>query len=658
ATPLVTWWRHDDANRPITATLDAAFLSHGEVMAAAFDAQTTTWTAPVVLGTPGVLDYAPIAAGNGVDDAFVAWRANVAGQLNGFGDTADDVFVRRYDPATKTWAAAEKLFTRRGIVSMRAADGATDAAIVYAIDEDGDAATAFDTEIYLQRRVAAGVWQPAQRLTTNAVADLDAQIAFRGNGTPVLVWLQVDADDNRSLVYQEGWSGTPQATPLHGDLAPVSLADLAINSVGDVLVLWRNLYDAAPGTLQNDLTFAIRRAGTWSEPLRLSEDADYERALSVLWRGDDRIAAVYQRMPDGAAQAIQYVETPVTAADAAISHADIVLDPPNPAPGAPVTATVRLRNLGMLAQSNVTVIFSERDALNHAEKRVIASQTVPLLRGGEIAPVHLNYNTSAGATELAVALTCGGPCGNAHNDSAVTPGSLPDLQLTGADVVNAGGAPVVRASVVNNGVISATMVAMTVTANLDGVETELGSSLFKMSAVDGLQPGQSALGEFILDTADVISGSTPLTVTVSPVFGLNDFAEGDNTVQIEWVRRPNLSLRSDFVDTTTASNQTTVTLTVFNHSYLPTPATTVTAYTARPENGGAVLGTGVVPALDPYTEVPVTFTVPGAVDGVWLRANADKLFAELSRADNDVSTILPESAEAPESVLYLPVVAR
>ncbi|MEZ4831244.1 MAG: hypothetical protein R2873_04430 [Caldilineaceae bacterium] len=159
--------------------------------------------------------------------------------------------------------------------------------------------------------------------------------------------------------------------------------------------------------------------------------------------------------------------------------------------------------------------------------------------------------------------------------------------------------------------ISATMVAMTVTANLDGVETELGSSLFKMSAVDGLQPGQSALGEFILDTADVISGSTPLTVTVSPVFGLNDFAEGDNTVQIEWVRRPNLSLRSDFVDTTTASNQTTVTLTVFNHSYLPTPATTVTAYTARPENGGAVLGTGVVPALDPQTEAPVTFTVPG-----------------------------------------------
>ncbi|MEZ4639297.1 MAG: hypothetical protein R2856_30765 [Caldilineaceae bacterium] len=50
--------------------------------------------------------------------------------------------------------------------------------------------------------------------------------------------------------------------------------------MGDVLVLWRNLRRRA-GTLQNDLTFAIRRAGTWSEPLRLSEDVTDERAPFV-----------------------------------------------------------------------------------------------------------------------------------------------------------------------------------------------------------------------------------------------------------------------------------------------------------------------------------------------------------------------------------------
>ncbi|MEZ4639299.1 MAG: hypothetical protein R2856_30775 [Caldilineaceae bacterium] len=147
-------------------------------------------------------------------------------------------------------------------------------------------------------------------------------------------------------------------------------------------------------------------------------------------------------------------------------------------------------------------------------------------------------------------------------------------------------------------------------------------------------------------------------MTVSPVFGLNDFAEGDNTVQIEWVRRPNPVFALDFVDTTTASNQTTVTLTVCSTTATcPHPANGDVSH-RPPQNGGAVLGTGVVPALDPQTEAPVTFTVPGGGGWRGWQANADKLFAELSRADNDVSTILPESAEAPESVLYLPVVAR
>jgi hypothetical protein len=657
-TPVVAWWRHDDPNRPDTVTLDAAFLSHGEVMASVFDPSTLQWTTPITLGTPGVLDYEPVAAGNGVDGAFVAWRSNAAGQLNGFGDTADTIWAAHYNPATKSWGAATSLLSTRGLIEMTAAYGPTEAALLYAIDQDGNVDTD-DTEIVGQRFVG-GVWQQPQRLTVNAVADTQPRITYRADGTPILVWLQTDADGRRFVAYQEGWNGSVSLTPMDGDHAPGYLSNVAVNSAGDALLLWRSLYDVDSVDGRGDLSFAVRRASTghWSTPLRLTNDAGYERNLSARWKDADTLAAVYQITADDGSHALQYVERTVSAADAAVDALDIALDPVNPAPGTPLTATVTVRNLGMEAQPNITVRVDEVDAWTGAVKRQIHSGEIAL-RGGEALAIPVAYTSGQGANHLRVALSCrGAACGEALNDSATVAVNQPNLVLTGAGVVQRSVNSVVRAAVTNSGVVSATMVAMTVTAGLPEGETELGSVFFHMNGETGVLPGEEVFGEFILPTDLDLGESVPLTVTVAPAFGQPELSVADNTRSIVWQRLPNLYLLPDFVDKTQIGGQTTFTVTVFNDSALATPASTLTAYSADPDEGGSVLGSGEIPALEPYGQAAVTLLLAGAVDGVYLRANPDQSFVERTTADNDLSTIAPADGGSSEFRLMLPSIYR
>lgn len=164
-------------------------------MASAFDPIADQWGAPVVLGTPGVLDYAPVVAGNATDGAldFALAREPRPANSTGFGATPDSLLVARYDPVTQQWSTPEALLTICGLVNIAAAYGPDEAAVVYAVDHDGVATTTSDTKLYL-RRWQHGDWQPAVRLTTNAVADTDPQLAYGTDGTPVLVWLQTTAE--------------------------------------------------------------------------------------------------------------------------------------------------------------------------------------------------------------------------------------------------------------------------------------------------------------------------------------------------------------------------------------------------------------------------------------------------------------------------------
>jgi hypothetical protein len=212
--------------------------------------------------------------------------------------------------------------------------------------------------------------------------------------------------------------------------------------------------------------------------------------------------------------------------------------------------------------------------------------------------------------------------------------------------------------VTNSGVVSATMVMMTVSAGLPEGETVLGSTFFRMNGETGVLPGEEVFGELVMPAELDLGETVPLTVTVAPAFGQPELSVADNTRSIVWQRLPNLYLLPDFVDKTQIGSQTTFTVTIFNDSALATPASTLTAYSAEPEEGGSILGSVAIPALEPYGQAAVTLILNGAVDGVFLRANPDQIFAERTTADNDLNTLAPVSGDSPTFRLMLPSIYR
>lgn len=319
----------------------------------------------------------------------------------------------------------------------------------------------------------------------------------------------------------------------------------------------------------------------------------------------------------------------------------------------------------MLPQANVLVTFNEQAVANDAHKRVIATHTLPLLRGGEVVTLTLPYVTGLGATQLNVALSCNGPCGNGtsaqtSNDQATVVVTQADLVLNNAGVVNGLGGPILRTYVRNMGVVSTTMAVMNVTAGFPEGEIDLGTAFLQINGETGLQPGATAVGELRLPVDNVFSSTVPLTVTVAPALDQPDFDQTNNRKVLLWSRLPDLSLKAGFAEITQGADAAQLTLTVFNDGYLPTPDSSVTVYNAAPEAGGSVIGTVSVPVLEPYSQTEVSLSLPGNVQRAWARVNADQRFSETSHANNDSFVGLPDLAETPPQSyrLLLPIVRR
>lgn len=202
------------------------------------------------------------------------------------------------------------------------------------------------------------------------------------------------------------------------------------------------------------------------------------------------------------------------------------------------------------------------------------------------------------------------------------PWNQADLVLTGADVINGLFGPFVRAAVTNRVVVDATLVAMTVTAGLPAGETVLGVTFLPWTPPPGYSRGAQAFGEFSLPVEKTPgSGTVPLTVTVAPAFDQHELTTVDNQRNLQWIRLPkSRAFQADFVEQTVRNGETVVTVTVLNDSNLETPATTVTAYSAAPEQGGGVLGRVAVPAIAPYSQAEVSLPLAGTPPLIWLRA--------------------------------------
>lgn len=665
--PLAAWWRHSNANLSESSPIDAAYMKQTQVMASTFDPNTNTWNVPVAFGNANAADYAPQVVGNGSNRGVLVWRENSAGEIGGFGNTPDTVKAAIYDAGGKTWGSPQSLTTTRGLITLQAAYGSNEAALLYAIDADGIATTTQDSEIWAQRNVS-GSWQLPVRISNNSEADSSPRIAYDAANQPVLVWLRTSAAGQTFLMLQRGWGSAASATLLDGpaaSAAPVALRDMAVNTNGDIVALWTAAYEGFD--LQNDLTYAVFNAATntWSAPLRLTQDAAQDDFANVTWKSANEFSVLYDRAAlqtltttvtiDNVTKPVTYtVADPnghdlvvrthaIAAAQPAVQPGNLLINASNAAPNAPATVVAQVQNLGDLPASNVQVVLGASDArlpLAGAPVSAIATATLPSLRGGETLPVTLTVNLPARPNRLVPLLSCASACVAALGPSAVATTTLPDLTVVHAaiDRDTLDGATLVRAEIANTGVISAARAEMTV-IDEQGV---LGTSEIYITPTTGLLPGARTQGFFALDTSAEFTGSKALSVSVRLLDDAGnalalDFNAADNNAGLDWVRLPDWALgnHSAVLGSPNASS-TPITLTAYNEADVAASAVMVQVYSTHPDEGGTLLWQGEMPAADAWGHAQVVAQLPGQITRVYVRLNLPEAVEEMALANNTV----------------------
>jgi hypothetical protein len=323
-------------------------------------------------------------------------------------------------------------------------------------------------------------------------------------------------------------------------------------------------------------------------------------------------------------------------AQPAVQPGGLSINPANAAPNTPASVVAQVSNLGDLPASTVQVVIGLSDArLPAASAAVspIATTTLPSLRGGETLPVSLTVNLPARPNRLVALVSCASGCAAAPSPNAVITTTLPELVVTGVgpDRNTLDGATLVRANIMNTGVISAARAEMMVS----DASGELGTSEVFITPTTGLLPGQSVFAYVALDASTEFTGVKALTVTVRLLGAVGEVNLANNSASFGWVRQPDWSLTSGGTVLGLATSAgTPLTITAYNEADVAAPAVSVQVFSTHPDEGGTLLWQGQMPSAEAWGYARVVARLPGNVARAFVRLNAPEVVRELSLANN------------------------
>lgn len=338
---------------------------HFEVLAAWQDAQSGAWSAPVQLTTNAVVDRNPLPVVFGTTRGVV-WVQNAGTASPGHHAAGDRLLFSRWTGSAWTepavlWAAD------RGVLGLSfAADATGQGHLVFAVDEDGDLDTREDRELYALSTVN-GQWQPARRLTQDAVEDA-IPVLVAPNRVPRCVWRAGGQLTHTALsVWQprpvfEAQTPANEAPSLDGVTLPGGAAVAYTVQTPEGVDIFAALYDAA--------------LDRWSLPRQLTRDEHAESALSLGFDGRQLVLAYLKTQTvrtnveveiNGQRQVVPNVPQPgrtdlcllrqTLGQDLAVETESFRLEPAEPVPGSNATLRATVVNRGELPLTGVRVAF-------------------------------------------------------------------------------------------------------------------------------------------------------------------------------------------------------------------------------------------------------------------------------------------------------------
>ncbi|MFC4312678.1 DUF6531 domain-containing protein [Steroidobacter flavus] len=238
------------ANNGVLSNTDVqtSTQSYGVNAGALISTRTDTTTTNYTLNN-GVLTIPPGAGGWSPAELLESGTAHASSPqvaFDAFGNglvvwaQASDIIVRRYDAATNTWGASTTLDARTetAAVPQLAIDYTTGNAVIAWVQSDG-VAQSIHARVF---NASSSAWGTTQLLEsgTGAVSALptDLGVAMAG-GYAAVAWTQHDGTENSIFVSRFSSGSWSSATAVDNSSAEAEQAKVAMDSSGNVSVVWR-----------------------------------------------------------------------------------------------------------------------------------------------------------------------------------------------------------------------------------------------------------------------------------------------------------------------------------------------------------------------------------------------------------------------------------
>ncbi|MEM4724230.1 MAG: CARDB domain-containing protein, partial [Candidatus Hadarchaeum sp.] len=497
-------------------------------------------------------------------------------------------------------------------------------------------------------------WSSPQQLTNDSLGHTNPQVVYNTLNQPLLVWQAGQTLRLRNLT-----TGTEAGLSLDSDLVIDEF--LLLHGAADNLAAVFTGQQAG----QRDLFVAFFDANhnTWGRPYRLTNDQHSEGYPAPALDSTGRLLMAYALTqinleersttdPD-TGEVITYTLPVEGQTDLdTLSHqfiqdlavGPLIISDDHPQPGASVTVSATITNIGTLALTGVQIAFYDGDPDRGGTMIGVAS-TSGILAAGYTTTLTTTYTipTIGGQRQLVAIADPHDQIAEADETNNRT--SLfafgPDLELAGVDVDYWGGSSVGLISVIRNAGTTASP-ATTIAYHWEAITGTLSVT----DVVPSLLAGEAITLTTPWDYGTLTQGSYALMAVVNE--RQQDFAEtftANNEGPVALKVLPDLTVNPLYMWTELLpTGRMVITATVYNFGNVTTAPSEVAFYVDEALNDASRIQVVPLPALDPASSITVVAVWDAPTPGehtLYAAVNPNRTLNEITWSNNLASTKSP-----------------
>lgn len=355
-----------------------AMAAQMEVVWSKWNHTNGQWSVPQALTGNGYLDHVPLICGPMNDGSVLAtWTANTSNLLMGTNGAGSQVLWAQWNAGSQSWSAPQILIADLpNRMSQSFAGNSNVAVYAWTQDMDGVITNAND-QMMVFTSWHDGVWDAFPSVMADAVSEShNVRAAVAPDGHVYLVWQK-----GTNLVLSVDYSNL---SVVREDVVTAGFSDyaLTVGPGGNLALLWQEMSPAG-----SDAHYRIYdpASATWSKDALLFADSPLERSFAPVWDDMGNLTVAYNKveilytnktvtLEGGGTVTITNVPQPgrvdlcVTKRqlikDVSLNAGDFTASAENYLPGAALTLSATLRNVGDVAVSNVVVAFYDGNPTN------------------------------------------------------------------------------------------------------------------------------------------------------------------------------------------------------------------------------------------------------------------------------------------------------